>query len=177
MGGISSAKVVINSLVRQSSLRVTRHALRIINTGYAVSPGGEIIKTTNGGANWTTQTSGSINDLNFIFFKDANTGYIVGDQGTILKTTNGGTTSINEARNGSSNLHIYPTPATLNVTLEKEQTPGTKILTVYSSTGQFMLEKELKALTAQLDISAWPGGLYLVKVEISQSIEWGKIVK
>ena len=61
------------------------------NTGYAVGDGGTIIKTINGGTNWTAQTSGTLYTLRSIYFTDTNTGYTVADGGTILKTINGGT--------------------------------------------------------------------------------------
>jgi hypothetical protein len=70
-------------------------------TGYAVGDNGTILKTTNGGAQWTSQTTSYPGywfwDVHFI---DENTGYVVGEsdpgfnpcgQGIILKTTNGGT--------------------------------------------------------------------------------------
>ena len=49
---------------------------------------GEILKTTNGGAVWT---SNKVMDvvLQSVFFPDANTGYVVSSH-TIMKTTNGG---------------------------------------------------------------------------------------
>lgn len=60
------------------------------NTGYSVSDAGTIIKTTDGGTNWTFQSSGTTNYLSSVFFIDANKGYVVGNYGTILKTINGG---------------------------------------------------------------------------------------
>lgn len=49
------------------------------------------MKTTDGGANWNTQTSGTSYDLRGVNFPaDAQTGYAVGNRGTILKTTSGG---------------------------------------------------------------------------------------
>jgi photosystem II stability/assembly factor-like uncharacterized protein len=61
------------------------------DTGYIVSGGGggEILKTTNSGAIWTSQ------NLPFaapwsVYFTDANTGYVVGAYEPILKTTDGG---------------------------------------------------------------------------------------
>jgi photosystem II stability/assembly factor-like uncharacterized protein len=50
-----------------------------------------ILKTNDGGANWTVLTGAAQVPLLSVFFTDANTGYAVGDLGTILKTTNGGT--------------------------------------------------------------------------------------
>ncbi|MBI5219599.1 MAG: T9SS type A sorting domain-containing protein [Bacteroidia bacterium] len=63
------------------------------NTGYAVSSGSNICKTTNGGTDWVIQFSGSPNmsPLYSVYFTDANTGYAVGYNGTIIKTTNAGT--------------------------------------------------------------------------------------
>ncbi|MBK7856282.1 MAG: hypothetical protein IPJ79_16570 [Bacteroidetes bacterium] len=60
------------------------------NTGYVVGNGGVILKTINGGASWTQQTSGTSNDLFEASFLNEDTGYAVGYMGTILKTTNGG---------------------------------------------------------------------------------------
>ena len=60
------------------------------NTGAAVGAGGTILRTTDGGAHWTSQTSGILNTLYGVSFKDANTGIAVGDYGTIFRTTNGG---------------------------------------------------------------------------------------
>lgn len=61
------------------------------NIGYAVGYWGTILKTTNGGALWTSQSSGTAKWLYSVYFTDANTGYTVGQNGTILKTTDGGT--------------------------------------------------------------------------------------
>ena len=48
--------------------------------------------TTDGGATWTPQTSGTTNTLLAVAFTDANNGTAVGQIGVILKTTNGGAT-------------------------------------------------------------------------------------
>ncbi|MBK9229232.1 MAG: hypothetical protein IPL67_19775 [Ignavibacteria bacterium] len=60
------------------------------NTGWIAGQLGTILKTTNGGANWILQPSGTEDALHSVKFHDDNTGYVVGDFGTILKTTNGG---------------------------------------------------------------------------------------
>lgn len=66
------------------------------STGWAVGDNGTIIKTTNGGGNWTTQTSNVTHNLTDVDFIDANTGWVTSDfNGTnavILKTIDGGTT-------------------------------------------------------------------------------------
>lgn len=65
------------------------------NTGYVTGNNGIVLKTTNAGNNWTSQTLPPGYLLRFVFFTDINTGYIVsGDiistNGLVYKTTNGG---------------------------------------------------------------------------------------
>ena len=52
----------------------------------------KILRTTNGGADWTEQFSdNAVGGYNAIYFSDLNNGWIVGDAGKVLKTTDGGT--------------------------------------------------------------------------------------
>jgi len=61
------------------------------NYGTVIGLTGTILRTTNGGATWTLQTSGTTNTLWGISFVNTNVGTVVGNSGTILRTTNGGT--------------------------------------------------------------------------------------
>jgi photosystem II stability/assembly factor-like uncharacterized protein len=74
------------------------------NTGWAVGRGGTILRTINGGANWSFQLSGTLNDLNSVAFFDANIGYIVGDKGIILATNDGGVKWVIQQSNTTINL-------------------------------------------------------------------------
>jgi hypothetical protein len=60
------------------------------NTGTAVGACGTILRTTDGGETWVSQTSGTSNYLYGVSFTNANTGTVVGSYGTILRTTSGG---------------------------------------------------------------------------------------
>ena len=60
------------------------------NTAIAVGNVGTVIKTTDGGTNWNSQTSGTTEGLRSVHFTDNNTGWAVGASGIILKTTDGG---------------------------------------------------------------------------------------
>ena len=60
------------------------------STGWAVGQNGCIIKTTDGSANWSTQTSETTNLLESVCFVDESTGWAVGSNGCIIKTTDGG---------------------------------------------------------------------------------------
>ncbi len=67
-------------------------ALNFVNTttGWVVGDNGSILKTTDGGSNWTPQTSGTTETLRGVFFWDSNTGWACGGNGVIVATTNGG---------------------------------------------------------------------------------------
>lgn len=48
--------------------------------------------TTDGGANWQAQRSGTVWDLESVSAADADTAWVVGFDGTILHTDDGGAT-------------------------------------------------------------------------------------
>jgi photosystem II stability/assembly factor-like uncharacterized protein len=65
------------------------------NTGTAVGDNGTILRTTDGGATWTRQTSGTTGILFGVSCVDANTCTVVGGMplgAIILRTTDGGCT-------------------------------------------------------------------------------------
>ena len=57
---------------------------------------GVILRTDDGGANWKTQSSGTIRDLFGIAFATPTSGWIVGKTGTILHTEDGGGTWVSQ---------------------------------------------------------------------------------
>ena len=58
------------------------------NTGFIASDGGKVLKTTNGGNNWSIQNLTPPVDVTSIHFVNSQTGYAAGSQGKIFKTTN-----------------------------------------------------------------------------------------
>ena len=60
------------------------------NTGTAVGGDGTILRTTDSGATWVSQTVVTKNTLWGVSFTDATTGTVVGNYGTILGTTSCG---------------------------------------------------------------------------------------
>ncbi len=58
--------------------------------GWACGRWGRILHTSDGGATWTVQASGTDFTLTGVSFPDTHTGWIVGDRGTILHTADGG---------------------------------------------------------------------------------------
>ncbi len=62
---------------------------------------------------WTTQTSGTSNQLNGVYFISSTQGWVVGASGTILTTSNGGTTWTAQTSGTSNNLNsVYFTSST-----------------------------------------------------------------
>ncbi|HKP96903.1 MAG TPA: YCF48-related protein [Fibrobacteria bacterium] len=57
--------------------------------GCIVGDSGTVLKTTNGGAHWTTMPAFTTVNLHGVSFPSANTGYAVGESGAIFKTANG----------------------------------------------------------------------------------------
>jgi len=88
------------------------------NNGWAVGTGGTVLKTSDGGATWEFQASGTIKDLNAVSFADANNGFVVGQVGKILGTTNGGIpvelTSFSTQSNGNNVLLKWSTATEIN---------------------------------------------------------------
>ncbi|MBX2992039.1 MAG: T9SS type A sorting domain-containing protein [Bacteroidetes bacterium] len=64
---------------------------------YAVGTGGAIYYSSNYGANWTTLTSNTTQQLNDIHFRDGLFGVALGNNGVVRNTTNGGTTWLTDA--------------------------------------------------------------------------------
>jgi photosystem II stability/assembly factor-like uncharacterized protein len=60
------------------------------STGFASGWSSTILKTTNGGTNWTFLSSPVSASYSSIYFVNVNTGWLVGSNGTVIKTTNSG---------------------------------------------------------------------------------------
>ena len=73
------------------------------NAGTTVGNSGTIVRTTNGGINWVSQsravTTGSLEDVVFV---DTNTGTAVGEGGAILRTADGGANWVSQT-SGTTN--------------------------------------------------------------------------
>jgi hypothetical protein len=93
---VESTKPLPEQPEKRSSLSSPRDLSSVYfidsQTGWVIGDAGAILKTTNGGARWDPQTSGTNQWLRAVQFLDAQTGWAVGGNGTILKTIDGGTT-------------------------------------------------------------------------------------
>ena len=74
------------------------------STGFACGLNGTIVKTTDGGATWTSKYSGTPYHLFAISFANSMTGLAVGMNGAILKTTDGGETWLEKSSGGLASI-------------------------------------------------------------------------
>jgi photosystem II stability/assembly factor-like uncharacterized protein len=61
-----------------------------VQVGWVVGEEGTILKTNDGGVNWTPQVSGAPWAHESVHFVNEKVGWIVGKNGTLLKTVDGG---------------------------------------------------------------------------------------
>ena len=76
-----------------------------VNQGWVVGDSGTILTTSNGGANWLQQVSGTVNQLYGVTFVSSTQGWVVGNGGTILATNDGGLTWVQQAFGTSNRRH------------------------------------------------------------------------
>jgi len=150
------------------------------NTGYAVGGdtwgNGTIVKTTNGGMIWTQQNPCTSNKLNSIYFTNADTGYIVGEGGTILISIGDTPVGFHNYFLETEMLKIYPNPSSAQITIEISEILSDCHMYIFDFNGREILNQTITKLTTQLDISALPGGIYLVKVINNKMVKAWKIV-
>lgn len=79
------------SLVSNSPTTISDIHFATDSYGFASTYSGNVIKTTNGGSNWTLQVTGSTYPLDAIWFLNLNTGVTVASDGKVYNTVNGGT--------------------------------------------------------------------------------------
>jgi len=156
------------------------------NTGFAVGNNGVILCSSNGGTNWTSQSSGTSNNLNAVYMLNVLTGYACGNNGMVLKTTNGGVTGFVR-----TSKHI-PDKFTLHQNYPNPFNPATKIkfeipkaqftsIIVFDILGRevsVLLNKQIKPGSYEVswDASSFPGGVYFYKLITADFVETRKMV-
>ena len=73
-------------------------------------------------------------------------------------------------------FNVYPNPAKGNITIELPQTTQQSTVTIYNISGVELIKQQVIANKKQLDISAWPGGVYFIKFINDKKVEVKKII-
>ncbi len=128
-------------------------------TGFAVGLNGIILKTTNGGETWIKETGVPTT----MFLKVEYHGdrfYTIGEDGTILRSSVlTGTEQVKA--NPLEQLVLYPNPAVSEIHIDKGGVTETPQLIITDINGKMIYSNKL---TARIDISSYPPGVYLVHV-------------
>lgn len=137
--------------------------------GYAVGWHGRILNSTDSGNTWSQQIYGDSESLYAVQFTDENTGYIVGDNGLILKTGNGGVTAQSEINAATIPVKVFPNPTSDAVMVDLSAYANRAVrMEVYNMQGKRLKVQELEAAgnsVETLDLSAWPGSVYSIRVK------------
>ena len=88
------------------------------------------------------------------------------------------TTGINNNYTQSENIHIYPNPSSYNITIINTNAISKEtIVSIYNVAGQQIISEKFHAEKSfNIDVSKFPKGLYLVKVNIENVIETRKLI-
>ena len=138
---------------------------------------GSILKTTDGGINWSDPILLPTNEfqyLNSIYFTDGLTGYVVGEGGIILKTINGGSVGLNESIDASIFPIFYPNPALGKITIP---TSAKGHLSILNLCGQVIQQEEISEINTTIDVSGLSGGVYFVRLTCEGTVKVGKMIK
>ncbi len=85
-------------------------------------------------------------------------------------------TDIDEQRNQSL-LTIIPNPSNDKITISSSAFTGNTQLSIFTVSGEKVIERQLTDTEIQIDISALPRGVYFVRVQNEKMVEVGKMVK
>lgn len=159
--------------------------------GYCVGLNGAILKSTDGGYNWSPQTSGTSASLRSVYFVDSLYGYAAGNTGIVLKTTNGGITGISRNSNDvPQNFRLYqnyPNPFNpitklrFDIPFTKGGKAGFVTLKIYNILGSeviTLINEQLKPGTYEVDwnTSNCPSGVYFYKLISGEFTDTKKMI-
>ena len=147
------------------------------NTGYALGKNGSILKTTDCGASWQTETSGTTSTIRGNSVSDKYI-YACGNSGKILKSLHGVSMRKEELLSSVNKINLYPNPTNDFINLKFENpVNSTNTIKIYDCLGKLILEFELDN-TNKADIQHLNKGFYIYEV-IQDGIvrKTGKIIK
>ena len=156
---------------------------------YGGQSGNNPLRTTDGGATWTSQSSPTHHQFDGVCFTDANNGTVVAMDGIILRTTTGGIVGIEESQVYESTIpkdcilsQNYPNPfnpsTTMEFTLPKSEFVTLKVYNVLGEEIKTLVNNKLQAgnHTYEFDGSNLASGVYLYRIEAGEFQQVRKMV-
>jgi hypothetical protein len=149
------------------------------DTGVAVGERGTILRTTDAGFTWASQTSGTLRTLGSVSMASGLVGTVVGDSGTILHTTTGGVVSVDdggkkEAQMPFSLRQNFPNPFNPITTVSFSVSSESRVtLTLYDLAGRALaiLVDEVKMpglYNTRWDATAFSSGVYFCRLRAGE---------
>ena len=153
------------------------------SVGYAVGNSGIILRSTDGGATWLNEVSGSAENLRDVAFADTAIGYAVGLNGTILKRTQPGDTTaiptpVKRIAGGVFLWQNYPNPFNPETVIRYQQSTVSDVeLVVYNLLGEKVKTLVNRRQSPGFYTVRWngrddaghplPGGIYLYRLKVN----------
>jgi photosystem II stability/assembly factor-like uncharacterized protein len=132
------------------------------NICYVTGANGTILKTTNGGATWQSEVSGTTKKLNGISCTDDGQCFVVGDSGILLKNTVN--LSVSSMRRPLV-VSVHPSPFTTTATVSTAEALVNGSMVIYNDFGVAVRRYErLNGNTFIIHRETLPIGMYYLKV-------------
>lgn len=147
------------------------------STWIAVGGSGKIIMTYDGGETWFLKTSPTTLTLIEVRFPKKDGIVIVRSDNLLWKTNINNLTSMSENGQKSFIRNLFPNPAKDKVTISSSAITGDTQLSIFSVSGEKLIERQLTDTEIQIDISTLPRGVYFVRVQNEKMVEVGKVMK
>jgi len=146
-----------------------------------------ILRTTNGGSDWTTQTSGAKLMLFDVSFTDSDNGTAVGMCGRILRTTNGGVSFVEEEEivEIPTNFYLnqnYPNPfnpsTKIRYSVPQSSNVVIKVFDILGNEIETLVDEHKQTGTYELTWYAenLPSGVYFYQLKADSFVETKKMV-
>ncbi|MBK6987847.1 MAG: T9SS type A sorting domain-containing protein [Bacteroidetes bacterium] len=141
------------------------------NNGWSSGEVGAMFHTTDGGNNWFLDVTNTSREINNVHLFDNLHGFAVCDSGTIIRLGNGSVSIDDQSLNNTSQLSVYPNPATNNFTFKSNNYGSESKISIMDVTGKTvytcaMVNSSLAINTESIQLSP---GIYMCKLESKNS--------
>jgi len=151
--------------------------VRFLNSSLGYICGGDgltagwVIKTIDGGLNWTLDHGDNYTFFEFSFAN--NVGYASGGGGSVIKNS----LVDNISKTDNDFLWAGPNPFTSKITLHMNNLSGSKNVTVLNALGEKVFQKDYNSNVEEIDLSNLDAGLYLLTIDSGHLHLTEKIIK
>lgn len=142
-----------------------------LDTGWAVGIDGSMFQTTDGGTTWYPKNSGTVRDLNDVYFANDSIGWVAGSGGTMLfyGDTAVGDTAVDlkgYSPEVSSSFQVSPNPARDRIVVNSSKRSFNKLeVHLYDLTGRGLrFIDDANGNETQIDVGSLKRGVYLVQI-------------